>query len=111
MDEGKAINITDENYESEVLNSEVPVVVDFGAEWCGPCRMTGLVLDKIAEEYEGRLKVCKVDVDEQRGAAIKAGIQNIPTINIYKDGEIVDQMRGVTLSFESDLKEKIDSHL
>ena len=111
MAEGKAINITDENYESEVLSSEVPVVVDFGAEWCGPCRMTGLVLDKIAEEYKGRLKVCRVDVDEQRGAAIKAGIQNIPTINIYKDGEIVDQLRGVTQSFETDLKEKIDSHL
>jgi len=111
MAEGKAINITDENYDSEVLNSEIPVVVDFGAEWCGPCRMTGLVLDKIAEEYEGRLKVCRVDVDEHRDAAVKAGIQNIPTINIYKDGEIVDQLRGVTQSFESDLKEKIDSHL
>ena len=111
MAEGKVINITNENYDSEVLNSEIPVLVDFEAEWCGPCRMTGLVLAKIAEEYEGRLKVCKVDVDEQRDAAVKAGIQNIPTINIYKDGEIVDQLRGGTPSFESDLKEKIDSHL
>ena len=111
MAEGKAINITIENYDSEVLNSEIPVLVDFWAEWCGPCRMTGLVLEKIAEEYEGRLKVCKVDVDQQRDVAIKAEVMGIPMLNIYKDGEIVDQMRGVTPSFESDLKKKIDSHL
>ena len=111
MTEGKAINLTDENFDAEVLQSATPVLVDFWAEWCGPCRMAGPVLDKIAEEYSDRLKVCKINVDDQRDTAVKAGVQNIPTINIYKGGEVVDQVTGVTPTFESDLKAKIDAHL
>ena len=111
MTEGKAINLTDENFDAEVLQSATPVLVDFWAEWCGPCRMAGPVLDKIAEEYADRLKVCKINVDDQRDTAVKAGVQNIPTINIYKDGEVVDQVTGVTPTFESDLKAKIDAQL
>ena len=111
MGESEAINLTDENFESEVLNSEVLVLVDFWAQWCGTCHMAGPVLDKIAGEYEGRLKVCKLNVDEHRDAAIKAGVQNVPTFSIYKTGQLVGQMTAVTPSFESDIKEKIDSHL
>ena len=99
MAEGKAINLTDENFDAEVLQSATPVLVDFWAEWCGPCRMAGPVLDKIAEEYADRLKVCKINVDDQRDTAVKAGVQNIPTINIYKGGEVVDQ-GGIAVAVE-----------
>ena len=111
MTEGKTVNLTDENFDAEVLQSATPVLVDFWAEWCGPCRMAGPVLDKIAEEYADRLKVCKINVDDQRDTAVNAGVQNIPTINIYKDGQVVDQVTGVTPTFESDLKAKIDAQL
>ena len=111
MDQGKAIGLTDESFDSEVLESEGMVLVDFWAEWCGPCRMAGPVLDKIAEEYEGQLKVCVVNIDDHRDAAVKAGVTGIPTLNIYKAGQIVDQIKGVTPSFEADLREKIETHL
>jgi thioredoxin 1 len=111
MEEGKPISLTDEDFESEVLKAEVPVLVDFWAPWCGPCRMAGPVLDKIAEEYEGKVKVCKVNVEDQRQVAIDNGIMSIPTLNFYKNGELVDQMTGVTPNFESDIKKKIESHL
>jgi thioredoxin 1 len=111
MDKGKTINIGDDQFGSEVLNAEVPVLVDFWAPWCGPCRMAGPVLDKIAEEYSGKVKVCKVNVEDQRQVAIDNGIMSIPTLNFYKDGEIVDQMTGVTPNYESDIKKKLDSHL
>ncbi len=80
--------LTNENFESEVLNSELPVLVDFWAEWCGPCRMLGPVVAQIAEEYEGRLKVGKINVDEQRELAMKYSIASIPTLLIFKNGEI-----------------------
>ncbi len=111
MAEGKAISLTDEDFEAEVLQSRIPVIVDFWAEWCGPCRMAGPVLDKIAEEYEGRLKVCKINIDEYRDAAVKAGVTGIPTMNLYKDGRVVEQITSITASFETDLKEKIAPYL
>ena len=111
MDQGKAINITDTDFDSQVLESDVPVLVDFWAEWCGPCRMAGPVLEKIAEQYDGRLKVCKLNVDEGRETAIKYGIMSIPTLHIFKDGRVVDQIIGVTPNYESDLKKKITPHL
>jgi thioredoxin 1 len=111
MDEGKLISLTDQDFGSEVLKAEVPVLVDFWAPWCGPCRMAGPVLEKIAEEYSGKVKVCKVNVEEQRQVAIDNGIMSIPTLNFYKNGELVDQMTGVTPNFESDIKKKIESHL
>jgi thioredoxin 1 len=111
MDEGKTINIGDDQFGSEVLNAEVPVLVDFWAPWCGPCRMAGPVLDKIAEEYGGKVKVCKVNVEDQRQVAIDNGIMSIPTLSFYKNGELVDQMTGVTPNYESDIKKKLDSHL
>jgi thioredoxin 1 len=111
MDEGKPINITDVDFDSEVLRSQIPVLVDFWAPWCGPCRMAGPVLDKIAKEYEGKLKVCKVNVEDQRQTAIDNDIMSIPTLNFYKNGELVDQMTGVTPNFEADIKKKIEPHL
>lgn len=111
MEEGKPINVGDEDFEREALKSNVPVVVDFWAPWCGPCRLAGPVLEKIAQEYQGRLKVCKLNVDEGRQTAMKYSIMSIPTLNIYKDGEVVDQIIGVTQSYESDLKKKIEPHL
>jgi len=111
MDESNPINVTDAEFESEVLKSQIPVLVDFWAPWCGPCRMAGPVLEKIATEYKGKLKVCKVNVDEQREIAIEHGIMSIPTLNLYKDGELVDQIAGVTPSFEADIKKKIEPHL
>jgi len=111
MNQGKAINISDTDFESQVLKSEVPVLVDFWAEWCGPCRMAGPVLEKIAEQYDGRLKVCKLNVDEGRETAIKYDVMSIPALHIFKGGQVVDQITGVTPNFESDLKKKIDPHL
>ncbi len=111
MEKGETSELTDANFEQEVLKSEIPVLVDFWAEWCGPCRMAAPVLGKLASEYKGQLKVCKLNVDQGRQTAIKHGIMNIPTLNIYKDGEMVDQIIGVTPSYESDLKKKIEPHL
>ena len=111
MDEGKAVTLTDDNFDGEVLEASTPVIVDFWAEWCGPCRMVGIVLDKIAGEYAERVKVCKIDVDAYRDAAVRAGVTSVPTLSIYRDGEVVDQMTGVTPSFETDLREKLESHV
>ena len=111
MEDGIAVDLTDDNYDSEVLESEALVLVDFWAEWCGPCRMAGPVLDNIAADYEGNVKVCKMNIDDHRESAVKAGVTSIPTLNIYKAGQIVDQIKGVTPSFEDDLREKISSHL
>jgi thioredoxin 1 len=111
MEEGMIINIGDGDFENEVLKSDVPVIVDFWAPWCRPCLMAAPVLEKMAQEYQVRLKVCKLNVDEGRQTAIKYGIQSIPTLNIYKDGEVIDQIIGVTPNYESDLKKKIEPHL
>ena len=111
MATGKTVEVTDESFETEVLGSEVPVLVDYWAPWCGPCRMAAPVLDKIADEYEGRLKVCKMNVDENREVASGYRIMSIPTLQLFKDGELVDQVIGVTPNYESDLKRKVEPHL
>jgi thioredoxin 1 len=111
MAEDKLVNVTDDSFESEVLQSEIPVLVDYWAPWCGPCKMAAPVLEKIAGEFQGRLKVCKINVDEQREVAGKYRIMSIPTMFLFKDGEVVDQIVGVTPNFESDLKRRIDPYV
>ena len=88
------VHVTDDSFEQEVLSSETPVLVDFWAEWCGPCKMIAPVLEDIATEYNGRLKVCKVDVDSNPGTPEKFGIRGIPTLIVFKGGNVVDQKVG-----------------
>ena len=90
-----ALEITDATFEEVVLNSDKPVVVDFWAAWCGPCRMVGPIIDELATEYEGKAVVGKVDVDNHQQFAAKYGVRNIPTVLVFKGGEIVNRQVGV----------------
>ena len=108
MQASNTITINDDTFEDEVLKSELPVLVDFWAPWCGPCKMAAPVLEKVAGEYQGKLKVCKLNVDEQRDTAVKYGIMSIPTMNIFKNGEVIAKITGVKPNFESEIKKKID---
>lgn len=82
------INITDDSFEQEVLNSDTPVLVDYWAEWCGPCKMIAPVLEEIADEYEGKLKVCKLNIDENEQTPPKFNIRSIPTLMLFKNGNV-----------------------
>ena len=90
-----ALEITDATFEEVVLHSDKPVVVDFWAAWCGPCRMVGPIIDELATEYEGKAVVGKVDVDNHQQFAAKYGVRNIPTVLVFKGGEIVNRQVGV----------------
>lgn len=89
-----AITLTDANFDEIVLKSDKPVLIDFWAEWCGPCRMVGPLVEEIHQEYEGRAVIGKVDVDENPGITMKYGIRNIPTILFFKNGEVADKQVG-----------------
>ena len=89
-----ALEITTTNFQGEVVESDVPVLVDFWAEWCGPCRMVGPVVDEISEDYAGRIKVAKLDVDAEPGLASRFGVLSIPTIVLFKDGDVIEQSVG-----------------
>lgn len=103
----KVINITSENYE-DILNSESPVIVDFWATWCGPCRMIGPLIESLAEKYEGKTAVCKLNVDENPDIATQYKIMSIPTVLVMKNGEVLDKAVGVRTKEEyQDMIEKV----
>lgn len=104
-----AVEITDANFDEVVLKSDKPVVVDFWAAWCGPCRMVGPIIEELAGEYEGKAVVGKVDVDQNPGVSAKFGIRNIPTIIFVKNGEIVDKSVGAVP--KTQLAAKLDAIL
>ncbi|TAH00693.1 MAG: thioredoxin [Sphingobacteriales bacterium] len=104
-----ALEITDANFEELVLKADKPVLVDFWAEWCGPCRMVGPVVEELAKDFDGKALVGKVNVDHNPEISVKFGIRNIPALLIFKDGEIVDKQIGAVP--KSVLAEKLNKQL
>lgn len=103
------VNSTDSNFEQDVAQSDVPVLVDFWAAWCGPCKAIAPVLEELAEDYKGKVKVVKVDVDENPETASRFGIRSIPTLMVFKGGEKVDMVMG--LQPKADLAALLDKYL
>jgi thioredoxin 1 len=101
--------VTDDNFESEVLKSETPVLVDYWAEWCGPCKMIAPVLDEVAREYAGRLKVAKLNIDDNQATPPRYGIRGIPTLMLFKKGNV--EATKVGAMSKSQLTAFIDSHI
>ena len=88
------IAVNESNFEDEVIYSDIPVLVDFWAEWCGPCRMLGPIVSAIAEKYDGKIKVCKLNVEEAMSIADEYNIENIPAIKFFKNGDVVEESLG-----------------
>lgn len=103
------LEFTDQNFQQEVIDSDKPVLVDFWAEWCMPCRMLAPTIEKLAKEYDGRVKVGKLDTDANRDVSIKYGISAIPTVILFKGGEVAQKFVG--LRNERDFKEALDAAL
>jgi len=103
------MNVTEENFDDLIQKSDIPVLVDFWAEWCGPCKMLTPVLEELAAQYSGKIKIAKVNVDQQANLAARYGIRSIPTIIIFKGGEVAEQMVG--MQAKEALKAKLDSLL
>lgn len=101
-----ALQLNEDNFQSEVIDSDVPVLVDFWAEWCGPCKMIGPVIDQVAEEVGDTAKVGKVNVDEARELAVKYGVKSIPLLLFFKGGEVKDEIVGAAVT-KDQLAEKL----
>ena len=101
------MELTDQNFEAEVLKSDKPVLVDFWAEWCMPCRMLGPTIEKIAKDYNGKVKVGKVDTDANRDVSLRYGISAIPTVILFRDGQVAQKFVG--LRQEKEFKEVLDA--
>ena len=105
--EVKYVTLKDDSFQQEVINSETPVLVDFWAAWCGPCRVIAPVIEELAEEFDGRAKVAKLDVDENAVTPMQYGIRSIPTLLYFKDGQVVDQVVGA--ANKKVLKQKLEA--
>ncbi len=103
------LEITEQNFENEVLKSDMPVLIDFWAEWCGPCKILSPTVDELAKEYEGKLKVGKVNVDEQGSLSTHYGVMSIPTLKFFKNGQIVGELVGAApkSTIEAEIKRHI----
>jgi thioredoxin 1 len=108
-DRMKAVELTEETFEQEVLKATMPVLIDFWAAWCGPCKMIAPIVEELATEYEGKLKIGKVDVDNNQKIAMQYGIRSIPTLLIFKGGKVVEQIVGAAP--KKTLVEKLSKHL
>ena len=104
-----AIELTDANFDELVIKSEIPVLVDFWAEWCGPCRMVGPLVEELAKEYEGKAVIGKLNVDDNPGVSVQFGIRNIPALLYFKNGQVVDKQVGAVP--KSILANKLDAQL
>ena len=104
-----ALEFSDSNFEEEVLNSDIPVLVDFWAEWCGPCRMIGPIVEELATEYEGKIKIGKMNVDHNPKIPMKYGVRSIPTLLVFKGGEAVDKIVGAVP--KTNLTSKLEAQL
>ena len=105
----KPVELTEESFEQEVLKATIPVLVDFWAAWCGPCKMIAPIVEELATEYEGKLKIGKVDVDNHQKIAMQYGIRSIPTLLVFKGGKVVEQIVGAAP--KKTLVEKLSKHL
>ena len=103
------IALTDDNFSDEVLSAELPVLVDFWATWCGPCRMIAPIVEELSSEYEGKAKVCKLDVDTAQKTAAEFGVRSIPTLLIFKEGKVAEQLIGAVP--KQQIAEKLDASL
>ena len=106
---GKYVDVTDATFDKEVLQSDIPVLVDFWAVWCAPCHIIAPIVEELAGEKEGKLKVVKMDVDNNQNTAMKFGIRSIPTLLVFKNGNVVDQIIGAVP--KSILESKLNKHL